>query len=87
VVTWQNFRRIRPEDWLAEINKEVLGGMTEEQLARLQTCRDVVNGWANAAAVDTGPYRLTLARNRRQAATELAGTVQALEQLMAELAP
>ena len=48
----------------------------------LQNMRDVTNGWGQAAATDTGPYRLTVAKNRRQCSVELLDVVKAAEEAL-----
>lgn len=50
----------------------------------LQNLRDVTNGWGQAAATDTGPYRLTVARNRRKCSLELLDVAKAAEEALAQ---
>lgn len=78
-------------DWLLH---EIIASYSEEEPVPegyvlinredLQNMRNVTNGWGQAAATDTGPYRLTVARNRRQCSVELLDVVKAAEEALGQ---
>lgn len=81
---WRDGYRINPEEYLDTIGEgdTVPEGYVLIKRDDLQNLRDVANGWGEAAATDTGPYRLTVAKNRRQCSVELLDVAKAAQEAL-----
>ena len=77
-----NGNRIDPEPLLFTEEEPVPEGYVLVKRTDLQNMRDVTNGWGQAAAEDTGPYRLTVKENRRQCSKELLDVVKAADEAL-----